>query len=246
MKKIFGLMMIAAVVIFAAGQANATFSAGDLIAVSYDTSTNIEVAQDLGSIASLSTGTTTSSIPLSDFGAGQSWSNVSTVYFADSALNTTPSAGTPIQLWIAAGSTPTVGLHKAGSLNTGIGSDVIPEYQGLYNTLGTYPVVISNATNFANAFLNIFGAAGTYGGGINVNGSVNDGTSTNQNLYTGTFTTGSNSATALTLVPNFGINTNAGATTITGAQAVPIPPSVLLMGSGLLGLIGIGRKKILG
>ena len=242
MQKIFGIFMIAAAVLFAAGQAHASFSGGELIGVSYDATTNIEVAQDLGSIASLSTGTTTSSIPLSDFGAGQSWSNVSTEYFAISALNQSASAGNPIQLWIAAGSTPTVGLHKAGNLISGMGLDVIP----LYQSAGTNPVLIpSPASSTADSFLNIFGSAGTYAGAINVNAAVNNGSSTNENLYTGTFTTGSNSATALTLVPNFGINTNAGTTTITG-QTVPIPPSVLLMGSGLLGLIGIGRKKILG
>jgi hypothetical protein len=37
-----------------------------------------------------------------------------------------------------------------------------------------------------------------------------------------------------------------GVTTINTASAAPIPPSILLMGTGLLGLIGVGRKKLFG
>ena len=44
-------------------------------------------------------------------------------------------------------------------------------------------------------------------------------------------------------IANFTILTASGATTI-NPSAVPIPPSILLMGSGLLGLIGIGRRKL--
>jgi hypothetical protein len=46
-------------------------------------------------------------------------------------------------------------------------------------------------------------------------------------------------------VTDFTITTLDGSTVINPAQtsATPIPPSILLMGSGLLGLVGIGRRK---
>jgi hypothetical protein len=118
----------------------------------------------------------------------------------------------------------------------------------LYATTGTTAtVIIQSANNTGNTYAeNLSG--GTFGGLFaNPNSygvEISNATQTTQSLYSWTFTKGSTqSPVAGTLVSGLSIETNGGTTTINPATAAPIPPSILLMGSGLLGLVGIGRRK---
>jgi hypothetical protein len=250
MKKLLVIAAAALLMMGVAGQAQAYFTAGDLIQVMYDSKTNVEVATDLGVISGLSGVTNdklaadgaSSAVSLSSFGTGAAWSDVVVAYFGVSPLNTlAPSGSNPIQLWIGAQSAPTATMSKSGGIKNQIGSAI-----GVYtaNTTTASAVITGSNPGYPNGY-NTF-AGGTYMGFLaapgNYGAEVSAATDQQLNLYTYTFTSTRGTNPVMTQVSGILIDTNGGVTTI-NPSAVPIPPSILLMGSGLLGLVGIGRRK---
>jgi hypothetical protein len=255
MKKLLGVLAAGLLVFGVAGQAKAAFTtSGELVRVMYDASTGVEVATDIGSISSLSSLTNQSAfdaISLSAF-SDTKWSDVTTAYFG---IN---SSG--VIAYVAASATPTVKFGPAtwSSWSSAAGS-ILSTY-----TTGTAiagdPNSVSIATSNPLSYYTLFdkgGASlGIYGGALAAGGGaeVNNATGGNQVLWQIVNPTAARSNTSGTIVtaangplPGFTIVTTNGATEINPVgSAVPIPPSILLMGSGLLGLIGIGRRKIFG
>jgi hypothetical protein len=253
MKKLLGVLAAGLLVFGVAGQAKAAFTSGDLIRVMYDTSTNIEVATDMGSISNLQPTTNNTAfdpISLSSFGSAQSWSNVITAYFAvdTSATN----------IYIAGSSSPAMVMNgKSYSGFQSNWSSITGTYQGQPLISGSSSSVLLTGDNAGNSYYNLMDAgqgAGTYNGTLKTGTSeVNNGTGGTEYLYLFANTSGKSAVTGqLVPAPNgpspgFTIVTLDGSTEINPVgSAVPIPPSVLLMGSGLLGLIGVGRRKLFG
>jgi len=219
MKKIMMLLAAAMLLLGLNGQAMAYFSNGDLIQVVYQGTT--EIATDEGSLATLLAGGTTLnfSSPLA---------NAQVAYF--DYVITGGSQGT---VWTSGNNggqtavfSSTSNFHNAYSAAT-----------GLYYNLGGPQVTVLN-TPIANP--NSYtvqmdgGKVGSMDGFLkNADGEATmaNGGPVQQTLYqyVPTLTRGASSTGTAVAT----INTS----------ATPVPPSILLMGSGLLGLAGIGRKR---
>lgn len=245
MKKYFGIIIIlvAMLMVGAAGQAMASFSQLELIRVVYSASAGVEVATDLGNINTLATQTNGSTTAAGVFTPALFGS----VNFADRtdfkvAYFAFDSANANVYVSAAPGLTPASKSRGELSFSTGYGS-VVPSY-------GTTNTQASIATSFANSYYNKMTAAGAapgwfgnyffapvQGGDLNISAIATAGF-VDQTLYkfSGPTTGVQNGAAFLTL------RTMADGSTIINASAVPVPPSVLLLGSGLLGMIGIRRK----
>jgi hypothetical protein len=210
---------------------------------SKDAGATTTIISDLGSISSIlgKTGTSTlagTSFSYSTLGATANSSNTFAVYFAkDNAVTT---AG-QYSVWLAAASAPTSGNRKYAALNSSIigfanafsatvGSPVNGTYaqyntsfgtNGLFaNFLGTTaaPVEISLASA---ATLNLYKFTAT-------------------SATTFPITTGVNALSGLTLT-----TLADGSTQVNGpaGSPVPLPAAFYLMGSGLLGLVGMRRRN---
>ena len=247
MKKFLVIAAAALLMFGLTGQANAYFSTGDLIRVMYDSQTGVEIGTDLGAITTLQGASNytlqaagaSNTVALSSFGATATWGQVDTAYFAESS-SSVPGTG-----WIAAVTTPTDGSRKGGSLLSGLNT-VMSYYTGLGAT-----ATVSGSTTNPSSYVDLGLSGGNYGsfltGSTNSYGAeVNNAIGGTQNLYSWALTS-SNGNQAGTLVSSLSIVTLDGTTTINPqTSATPIPPSVLLMGTGLLGLVGIGRRKFFG
>lgn len=261
MKRYFGIILAAMLMVGAAGQAMAAFVKPDLLRIVINLGTTgnpVEVGTDLGlsavGIASTAANTTVGGggaafsrgmFGLSDSSASD-WSNLVVTYFALGTGNTT-------QLWSTAETTP-IG-------NTGVWVSTRTNGNTVYNTgyfngsAGGTLTVNKNATGsyFDSMDLQALSASkvGSLGGYLNpaqtsanffgVEKSLADLATVgyvDQNLYY--WATGNTNGTPTLL--SMTIRTMADGSTIINPNAVPIPPSVLLLGSGLLGMIGIRRK----
>ena len=241
-KKIIALLAGAMLTLCAAGNALANFDNGDLIRVVYNHAGTVEVATDLGSISSLMSGTAahTDAFSLSQITGATSMSDLYVSYFA---INSNTG-------WVGydQATAPVTGNRKFTSLTNSAG--VVTPY---YQTLGSGNQVVADQT-YTNAFSsrliigNIASLNGYIPAGVEANlGALGSGGSVVQALYafnnqgnlTGV-TTGVhvNNAHGQQLL----ITTNANGTTTVAPAATPIPPAFLLMGSGLLGMVGIRRK----
>lgn len=246
MKK--ALMLLAAMVLVfsISGQAMAYFTAGDLIQVVYKTGgTGNEVLTDLGSITNW---TTPGSVITSTYGSnpvslgqftGSAWSDLNVAYFTESSTGS---------FWISG---PQGGQTNNGgqknNLRAAINSALT---QAAANANGT-----AQAVQASNAYLNSYwnlldknmiGAAGTWGGySKNNDGEANlaslaTGGSVDLQLYYYPAATSNLAGSGVnTAKMTIFSNGTAKATPV----ASPIPAPIVLLGSGLLGLIGIGRKK---
>jgi hypothetical protein len=251
MKKKQVALLAAAMMTLAAGNAFADFANTDLIRVVYNAVTNTETATDLGAISSLLsvTNDNIATNPFTNAISSGSFANSVVAYYAENS--------TANQFYIS-----TNGTITATSVNTGktiTSATVISSANGLYTSLsgGTgYAVtpLVTNGTNVANTFFLVADAEQTVGAGsfdaLLANGSSNEaslaGLASNavqQSLYL-VSSGGGHTANTVTN-ENLVIQTNAnGTTTINpGVAATPIPPAFFLMGSGLLGMLGLGRKK---
>jgi hypothetical protein len=217
MKKIMMLLAATMLLLGVNGQAMAYFSNGDLIQVVYSGAT--EIATDEGSLATLLAGGTTLnfSSPLA---------NANVAYF--DYITTGGALGT---MWTSGGASQTGKGGSAGAFITAYNSAA-----GLYFNAGTQQVTVatSNPSSYYATMDSNGGGVGQMAGFIPAGGSeaslVNNGP-VQQTLYSYVPTSRTNPTGVFAATIN------------TGNTATPVPPSILLMGSGLLGLAGIGRKK---
>lgn len=241
MKNLFGIFAAALLILGFTVRADAYFGAGDLVRVMYDTNTSMEVATDLGSIAQMqSPGFLLQAAPvsLSLFGAETSWNNVKTAYFGLSADSMSPyiaSAGAPTPAAANEGSgligniNSLLGLYSlASTLFSGGGSTVSLSYSGLPNSYYNLMDGSGVATGSMGGYLNSASALQT---------EVNNGVGSSLYLYAFANSNTTNPGASAQVL----IKTSGGITELDGLN--PIPPSILLMGLGLILLIGIFKRK---
>lgn len=244
MKKIM-MLMIATVMVFSmAGQAAAYFSAGNLIRVVYDAQGTIEVATELGPIADKNAPFTNkvvynqNNFSTSQFG-GAPFSNLYVAYFAHDWNDIEAYLSGPM-------TSQTSGARKFQMLNTSI-TNMINGYNGILSENQKMGSMLKKGVQSYYTQLDLGGNnKGSFNAFIPAaNGEANLGALAtvgyvDQTLYYYDFSTVNHTAQAG--VKMAVIRTFADGHTELNPNAVPVPASVLLLGSGLLGLIGIRRK----
>ncbi len=249
MKKIIMLLAVAVLMFGFSGQAMATTVYGDLIQVIYKTnsSTTTEYVTDLGSLSSLTSLATPSGYTLGNsnlFGLGTSLSNYQVAYLVSSNA----SASTLSVSGDATGSQ--TGGNAQGAFSGAYNNFIGAAHGTAWTTVsgfGTAQVLMSNANSYYNQMnygdnLIADGATGSFNGFLyNNNGEATIlGSAVTQYLYQYANPNNMGNGTqGLEIVTNAN-----GSTDLIGpAAATPVPPAVLLFGSGLLGLVGIRRKQ---
>jgi hypothetical protein len=238
-KKNLAALFAAAVMTLSATSAFAAFAQdNELIRVVYstDTAATTTVVNDLGSISNF-LGTTGrvdvagTGFSYATLGATANASNTYEVFFAKNNKVT----GTTYDMWVAASSAPTTGARKYAGFNSGVTT-----FSNLYtgpNTTGAY-------ADFTSRFgvsqtLNVYGAP--------VDVSLANIAAMNLYKFSSTANTTFPATTGTNVDSNLTILTNAdGSVSFLNSAApanTPIPPAFLLMGSGLLGMVGMRRKS---
>jgi hypothetical protein len=265
MKKVLVIAAAALLMMGIAGQANATWTAwtdGDLIRVVYqvsaglvsiDVATDLGVANTSGLVTSFQTGSN-NTISLTTDGSGQftgGSSTPGTLYVAYFAENDNLNGGNGA-VWTSGPSTGTLNAYHSGTI-----ANLLSALYGNYSTYTSTNTSWDPTSNNDNYYFTIDHNNTTTAGNFSTflktqNGEANLASLTaTQGLYywANPSVTGgtSNNASILTLTTTLTAIGNGDYTVTTTEQAnqsaAPIPPSVLLFGSGLLGLIGIRRKS---
>jgi hypothetical protein len=252
--------MIAGLLLFGfAGQSMAAFTTGDLIQVVYDST--YEYATNLGSLTSLEAITTTTLLN----GSSGTVNSQFTGTLSGTALAALPSGSNQLTVayYVESNTASIVGAPVASGTLVGGFGDVSAMNGGLIDNNNLYTSNTISGTSTAkvaksaiNSFYDLEEQTGTGNGtyDFNIAGgaeAVLTGTgSVIYNLYTFNENQISNGLNG-TLVNNssgktFEIETlDVGGvmeTEIVAQSSVPIPPSMLLLAPGLLGLIGLRRK----
>jgi hypothetical protein len=263
MKKILAGTMIAGLLLFGfAGQSMAAFTTGDLIQVVYDST--YEYATDLGSLTSLEAITTTTLLN----GSSGTVNSQFTGTLSGTALAALPSGSNQLTVayYVEGTSTATIGAPVASGILAGGGGGVGSINGGLTDNNSYYAANTISGTSTAkalksgstanNSFYNLEEGGGSYDGTYGNNlGSGAEAVLTGTgsvifNLYSFNNNEVFNYLNG-TLVNNssgqaFEIETlDVGGvmeSEIVAQSSVPIPPSMLLLAPGLLGLIGLRRK----
>ncbi len=243
MKKFLGIAAAGLLVFGLAGQAHATFTSGDLIRVvlQENGTSAVEEATDLGNAAQIESGAISlNSNSFSAFGTGTGFTgtNASTLEVAYIAVNSAKS-----EFWTSGTAGATETNLNYGSFQSSISGPALALYtqynsnvwQPSSNTSSYFYKMDKNNVASAGSF-DYFYSSGAGDGemALVANGSVTQG------IYDWT------TPKALsTISPSFTLVTSVDSSgNITTTESTPIPASVLLLGSGLLGLIGIRRKNI--
>lgn len=244
LKKKIVMLVAAAMMTLTASSAFAAFADLSLIRVYYDR-TGSEIATDLGKVADFTAAGAVKTID-GNFGS-LSGATSFAVYFAVDRVNN--------DIW-SSGSTTTPSVITGGNLGmTSLKNGLQPVYN-TYNTQGG--VTYTGPASLTNSYKNKLSATqGTLANAINVATRLNTevsltdiigGTgSRTQSLYywgNGLTTVASEKIGQLAAT----IVTNAdGSTVVTSSTpapvATPIPAAFYLMGSGLMGLVGMRRRK---
>jgi len=253
MKKIMMLLVAVMLVAGFTGQAMAAFGDGDLVRVVYSSAGTLETATDLGSVANLTAASTanviynTNNFDLSALGTGATAANSYVAYFS---LTLTPNPKN--QAWLSG---PTGGQSVAKNNWSAFGG-AEHSVTGLYyatgggtGATGSVPsaaqvsVLMSNPASFWSQLTLSGAGVGQMAGYANtsaVSSLANLATVgyVDQTLYYYGSPSGLGTATGLNVAT---IRTYANGTTQLN-PTVPIPAAIYLLGSGLLGLVGIRRK----
>jgi len=230
-KKMVTVLAAALFTLGAAANAMAYWSAGDLIQVVYNHAGTYEVATDLGAVSSFSGTAAVTASTLSQLGVSD-YNQLYVTYFATNKSNTA---------WVngATGTAPVTNNRQYSTLNTNF-TNLMNYYSSLDTGATGQAVGSQSYTNSYNTLMAKNGAAygvlGTY-----LNGVAGSLAETSLAALTSGSTAGS------TLYVMNGQGSLSGPTTGQVALNItttptPIPPSFLLMGSGLLGMVGIRRK----
>ena len=243
-KKMIALLAGALMTAAMAGNAMAYFENDHLIRVVYDKSINTEVATDLGKVqdilAAASKGPITLGTGTNSYLGGalatSALSNLNVAYYSVNVANK--------DLWLSS-KADTQNISAANQWTTG--SSMIANTLGKYASLATSSVTLSTAD--PSSYWNKLDGNGTKVGKFNTfylsaNGEMNlaalaTGGEVKQNLF---FWDNPSLSSGLAGTKQVTIKTlSTGGTQV--ASNVPVPPALFLMGSGLLGLVGIRRKK---
>jgi hypothetical protein len=248
-KKFIALLAGALLVAGMSGNAMASITNGDLFRVVYDTADNVEAIADLGSIATLeaaTSGTVVGNGAASFLSNGiTNLANSSVAYFSFQGNGTSGS------LWVS-GSTTTATVSAALKLS---GSG--PQLNTLQNTWAADTAASGNnyyqgTTTSAPSYYLTADKGKTTG---SLDNFVKTGaqyteanlanlatTAPQQALY---YFANANASTTGVAVLTLQTNADGSTTIINGntAATTPIPPAFFLMGSGLLGMFGLRRKK---
>jgi len=244
-KKSIALLAGALLVAGTAGNAlAANFADGDLIEVVYNGTAN-EYATDLGSIASLAAATNGTVIAGGTLPTATAGYNVA--YFAFTATSNSDATN---QLWVSNTATSVKNNYKQWSTSVSGLDAAISGYQILTpNANGT---VSQAAAQPGGSYFTSLDAGGTNPGSL---GGIVATSSTTETTLAGAATQGiyyfanpaSSTTSNHTATLAFDVTTNADGTITLGTSnapaATPIPPAFFLMGSGLLGMFGLRRKK---
>jgi hypothetical protein len=228
MKKL-AILLAAAVLLFGvSGQAMASFSNGDLIQVVYSTN-GYETATDLGSVTSLLNFTFDGSAAVAALGAGATYANSHVAYFTFDNTQNVPTGVDYIS-----------GNQGGQAFKSSAQSGYTTGYSTVAGYYATLPASSAVLTTNPSSYYHSLDAAGSaigQMGGVALNGDAEISLAAlattgyvDQSLYS--YAPGRSSTTQTVVAADLR----------TTAAATPVPPSVLLMGSGLLGLVGIRRK----
>jgi hypothetical protein len=246
MKKII-ILLIAAVMLFGvSGQAMAAFSAGDLIQVVYQSGGTSEVATDLGAFSSTTpyTGSTinftSNPFPVAGTGAFASAtsSNLDIAYYIATTNGSVPA-------YYITG--PSTGSSSSGRVFGNLGH--LTTLNTAYASIGGAQVTVpqSNTTSYyslADASGNSIGNWNNFT--VGQNGETNLAALSTPGSYVDSYlyyygTSGTKTGLQVADIRTFADGTSE----IVGqAVATPIPAAILLLGSGLAGLVGIRRKQL--
>jgi hypothetical protein len=243
-KKNLAALFAAAVMTLSATSAFASFALdNELVRVVYSTGAGATttVVNDLGSISSILA--TSGKVDVAGTGFAYSTlgasANASNTYEAFFAKNNNATGTGTFDMWVAASSAPTTNNRKFATFNSSvIGFNSIYAVTGLANTTGTL-----------SDYQSKFGVAGTLNNTFPTVQEYSLATVAALNLYKFSATNASTFPVTVGTNANvdFTILTNAdGSVSFQGAAApanTPIPPAFLLMGSGLLGMVGLRRKS---
>ncbi|MFZ0929501.1 MAG: hypothetical protein WAN11_12920 [Syntrophobacteraceae bacterium] len=256
MKKLLLILAACLVVLGVAGKAKAEFAAGDLIRVVYQTSASggtYEAANDLGSVSSIMNGgalaSNTFNLWSSGYFTGGNVSSLEVAYFATNAAGT--------ELW-------TSGPEGVEESSDGCyWKYAVDRMLNLYQTYAGEATAPTDVVWYKKAnphsyyytldrdwnVMEIFPGTGTFGSFYaTANGEaklVSDG-SVSQDIFAWKYPMFSQSVSGSEMLITT-VDASGNITTAAGPGAgigIPIPPSVLLLGSGLLGLAAIRKKEI--
>ncbi|ABQ26755.1 hypothetical protein [Geotalea uraniireducens] len=258
-KKMITLLAAAMLTMSAASSAMAAFAQGDLIRVVYDTLGTKEIATNLGSVSALTSyangsilGGGIDATTLAQFG-GSSYSDLRVAYFSND--NATSSAWVSGTGDLSTTTAPTNGSLKYGGYKTNFAS-TINQYNLFLSADGKVATLDNKSltNSFFNKMDNKGAATGGFanflptkpaGGVVSLAALATTGY-VDQALYTwgSTISNSANLGVRVGDVQKLTLRTLADGSTaiMTNAASTPIPPAFLLMGSGLLGMVGIRRK----
>lgn len=239
-RKMIALLAGAMMTVAMAGNALAYFEQDHLIRVVYDKSINTEVATDLGKVQDIIAAAKSGPITLgadSYLGgalAGSSLSDLNVAYYAVNVANK--------DLWLSS----KAGTQSIATTQWNATSTAVSNTLGKYASLGGSTVTLS-MTDGSSYWAKLDGS-GTKAGKFNTTYTVANGEMNLAALATGgevkqslffwdnpSVTSGAAGAKQVSIK-----TLSSGATEVSN---VPVPPALFLMGSGLLGLVGIRRKK---
>jgi hypothetical protein len=239
MFKKLAIFAVAALLTLSASSAFAAFGDLELIRVYYERTTGTaELVTDLGNVNTIIAGGGTVA---GSFGTVGTPANMFAVYYAIDHVTQ--------QLWVSGSmlSAP-VAVGSPGFTTTKSATNLVAGY---YNSLGTVVGTQYTASqSFANSYrLKLAASQGAIGNTVNIAtrpnteislASILGGSgSVSQKLYffSSPNTAGSLGVEMATIVTNWD-----GSTTITPMNNTPIPAAAWLLGSGLMGLVGLRRK----
>jgi len=246
LKKKIAITLAAAMMSLTASSAFAAFGNMELIRVVSDlTSGTVEVATDLGLVSTLATKTNFT------VGGGNDAFTLSTVAGHTLAVNYyawQSSTGTKGFVDIATNNATAPNSDLSSTLKSSFNT-INPYYAGLTLKSGTTGTVIADNSNLSS-FMGQFGsnALGTYGGYTQSNSGNASLLFTGAPLSMTLWQFANNSALTAAVAGTrvLDLTTNAdGSTTINAGTVTttPIPAAAWLLGSGLMGLVGLRRKR---